>query len=57
MLTQPLVMLGWGATITVLVTLALLPWFLGLLVVGPVLGHATWHAYRSAVDPQRTRRG
>ena len=48
-LTQPLVMLLWGAVITVLVVCALLPWFLGLLVIGPVLGHASWHAYRSAV--------
>jgi uncharacterized membrane protein len=48
-LTQPLVMLLWGATLTVLVVAAMLPWFLGLLVVGPVLGHASWHAYRAAV--------
>ncbi len=48
-LTQPLVMLFWGALITLLVALALLPWFAGLLVVGPVLGHASWHAYRAAV--------
>mgnify|MGYP003537692876 CR=1 FL=1 len=32
-----------------LVVLAMLPGFLGLLVVGPVVGHASWHAYRSAV--------
>jgi uncharacterized membrane protein len=48
-LTQAPVMLAWGAVITVLVTLALLPWFLGLLIIGPVVGHATWHAYRAAV--------
>ncbi len=48
-LTQPLVMAVWGALITLLVVLAMLPWFAGLLVVGPVLGHATWHAYRAAV--------
>lgn len=48
-LTQPGVMLFWGAVITVLVVLALLPWFAGLLVVGPVVGHASWHAYRAAV--------
>ncbi|MBC7955776.1 MAG: DUF2189 domain-containing protein [Cytophagales bacterium] len=47
--TQTFVLLCWGAVITGLVVLALLPWFLGLLVVGPVLGHATWHAYRAAV--------
>ena len=49
-LTQPLVMLCWGALITALVVVALLPGFLGLLVVGPVLGHASWHAYRAAVE-------
>jgi uncharacterized membrane protein len=49
--TQPGVMLLWGALLTVLVVLAMLPWFAGLLVIGPVLGHATWHAYRRAVAP------
>jgi len=49
-LTQPGVMLWWGVLLTLLVVLALLPWFLGLLVVGPVTGHASWHAYRSAVE-------
>lgn len=45
------VMLLWGATITFLVALSLiLPLGLGLLVVGPLLGHATWHAYRGAVQ-------
>ena len=48
-LDQPLVMLLWGATITLLVAVALLPWYLGLLVVAPVVGHASWHAYRDAV--------
>ncbi|MBU3740129.1 MAG: DUF2189 domain-containing protein, partial [Rhodoferax sp.] len=40
------VMLLWGVLIALLVTLALLPWGLGLLLVGPWLGHASWHAYR-----------
>lgn len=48
-LGQPLVMLTWGALITALIGVALLPWFFGLLVVGPVVGHASWHAYRGAV--------
>jgi uncharacterized membrane protein len=48
-LSQPGVMLLWGALITALVVIAMLPWFAGLLVVGPVLGHASWHAYRAAV--------
>jgi uncharacterized membrane protein len=50
--TQPGVMILWGALITALVVIAMLPWFLGLLVVGPVLGHASWHAYRAAVVPE-----
>jgi uncharacterized membrane protein len=48
-LTQPAVLLWWGALLTLLVVAAMLPWFAGLLVVGPVLGHASWHAYRGAV--------
>ena len=50
-LDQLPVMLLWAATITVLVVLAMLPGFAGLLVVGPILGHASWHAYREAVEP------
>jgi uncharacterized membrane protein len=50
-LAFPLVMFLWGALITMLVVLAMLPWFAGLLIVGPVLGHASWHAYRAAVQP------
>ncbi|MCK6420134.1 MAG: DUF2189 domain-containing protein, partial [Aquabacterium sp.] len=48
-LAQPVVMLWWAALIAFTVLLAMLPGFLGLLVAGPVLGHASWHAYRSAV--------
>ena len=51
-LTQPVVMLMWAAIITVLVVIAMLPGFAGLLVVGPILGHASWHAYRAAVEPR-----
>lgn len=43
------VMLVWAAMIAVLLTLALLPAFLGLFVALPVLAHATWHLYRRAV--------
>lgn len=48
-LTQPGVMLLWGALLTLMVALAMLPGFAGLLVLGPVAGHASWHAYRQAV--------
>jgi uncharacterized membrane protein len=50
-LTQPGVMLWWGLLIAGLMGLAMLPWFLGLLFLGPVVGHASWHAYRAAVEP------
>lgn len=46
---NPLPMLGWGVVVTVLTLTAMLPAFLGLLVVMPVLGHATWHLYANAV--------
>ena len=49
-LTQPLVMGLWAALIALIVFVAMLPFFLGLLVAAPVLGHASWHAYRMALD-------
>lgn len=46
------VMLLWAMIIAVMTLVALVPWFLGLMVVMPVLGHATWHLYRRALyDP------
>ena len=53
-LQNPGVMLWWGALITGLIVLAILPWFLGLFIIGPVLGHATWHAYRHIVPAPQT---
>jgi uncharacterized membrane protein len=44
------VMILWGGLITLLVCLALWPWGLGLLIVGPWLGHASWHAYRGTIQ-------
>ncbi|KIC29843.1 MULTISPECIES: DUF2189 domain-containing protein [unclassified Leisingera] len=40
------VMMIWAGMIAVLTFAALLPWFLGLFLVLPLLGHATWHIYR-----------
>jgi uncharacterized membrane protein len=39
----------WGATIAVIIGVSMLPGFLGLLVAAPVIGHASWHAYCTAV--------
>lgn len=44
------VMLVWGLIVTGLTALSMIPFFLGLMVVLPVLGHATWHLYKIAVD-------
>jgi len=46
---NPMVMLFWGVLICLWVALALWPGAWGLLVVGPWLGHASWHAYRESV--------
>ena len=42
-------MLFWAALIAVLLFAAMLPLLLGLFLVLPVLGHATWHLYRRTV--------
>lgn len=44
------VMLLWGVLIAAMVVLSLLmPLALGLVVIGPLLGHASWHAYQRSV--------
>ncbi|AVT75410.1 hypothetical protein RPPS3_13470 [Rhodopseudomonas palustris] len=48
---SPLPMIGWAATIVVLLAVSALPYFLGLIVTLPVLGHTTWHLYRKIVAP------
>ena len=48
---SPLPMLGWAALIVVLLAVSALPYFLGLIVTLPVLGHASWHLYRRVVAP------
>lgn len=49
--TIPLPMIGWAGVIVVLLIVSAIPWFLGLVVTLPVLGHATWHLYRKIVVP------
>lgn len=43
------ILLVWAFIIAIALFVAMLPLFLGLLIVLPVLGHATWHLYRRAV--------
>lgn len=47
---NPRVMMIWGLMVTGLLVLGCLPMLVGLIVVMPVLGHATWHLYRKVVD-------
>jgi uncharacterized membrane protein len=42
-------MLVWGALIVVLTAFGFLTMLLGIVIVAPLLGHATWHAYRDLV--------
>ncbi len=48
---SPVPMIGWAAIIVVLLIVSALPYFLGLLVTVPVLGHTTWHLSRRIVAP------
>src|ERR1700689_4267206 len=50
-IANPLTMALWGLIVAALLVIGSLPLFLGLTVVMPVLGHATWHLYRRAVEP------
>lgn len=47
---NPGMMLRWGVTVAALLVLGALPAFVGLAVVLPVLGYATWHLYTRLVD-------
>lgn len=49
--TNPKSMIVWAAIVTAATLVAILPAFLGLVVVLPVLGHTTWHLYRRLVVP------
>jgi uncharacterized membrane protein len=46
---NPGTMALWGLIVTGGLALGSLPFFVGLVVVLPVLGHATWHLYRKVV--------
>ena len=48
---NPIPMAAWGLIVALLLAAGTLPLFLGLPVVIPLLGHATWHLYRKVVAP------
>jgi uncharacterized membrane protein len=65
---NPLIIAVWGLIVAALLVVGSLPFFVGLAVVMPVLGHSSWHLYRKLVEsdprprpdelprPQRRRR-
>src|SRR4030081_2249606 len=48
---NPFAMAVWGLVVASLLAIGSLPFFVGLAVVLPVLGHATWHLYRKVIEP------
>jgi uncharacterized membrane protein len=50
-LANPAIMAAWGFIVAALLAIGSIPLLFGLAVVVPVLGHATWHLYRKAVEP------
>ena len=48
---NPVTMAVWGLIVAALLVIGSIPFFIGLAVVLPVLGHATWHLYRKVVEP------
>jgi uncharacterized membrane protein len=49
---NPVPMAVWGLIVAALLVAGSLPAFLGLAVVIPLLGHATWHLYREVIEPE-----
>jgi uncharacterized membrane protein len=49
---NPIPMAAWGLIVAVLLVAGSLPFFLGLAIVIPLLGHATWHLYRAVIEPE-----
>ena len=48
---NPLTMVLWGLIVAFGLFLGALPFLIGLALVIPILGHATWHLYRAVVEP------
>jgi len=53
LLENPAPMLLWALLIVVLIGIGFATRFVGLVVAAPIVGHATWHAYRELIDPLR----
>ena len=50
--TNPVPMIGWAVIIMILLVISIGPFFIGLFISLPILGHTTWHLYRKLVAPE-----
>ena len=50
-LRNPVMIALWGLMVAALLFIGSLPLLVGLAIVVPVLGHATWHLYRRLIEP------
>ena len=48
-MANPVPMAAWGLVVAVSIAVGSVPFFVGLAVVMPILGHATWHLYRRVI--------
>ena len=53
---NPLTMALWGLFVAGALVIGSLPFFIGLAIVMPILGHSTWHLYRKVVEPDLSPR-
>jgi uncharacterized membrane protein len=54
---KPQVYLVWGICVAIATLIAMLPFFLGLFVVMPILGHASWHLYQRVTSAEPLSEG
>jgi len=47
---NPMTVTAWGFIVAAFLIVGTIPLFLGLILVFPILGHATWHLYRRSVE-------
>jgi len=45
-------MFVWASSIIVLIVIGILTFYIGFVVLLPVVGHATWHAYKDTIDAE-----
>jgi uncharacterized membrane protein len=54
---NPVPMAAWGLIVAALLVIGMLPFFFGLAIVVPILGHSTWHLYRKVVEQSERGEG